>query len=67
MMPIQIDLKRHYENDNKVAKDILESYAKAEFFTQLPEIDEEIKHCYICCWRRRYFNRLTFTRWRRSL
>ena len=28
---------------NAVAKDILESYAKAEFFTKLPEIDEEIK------------------------
>ena len=28
---------------NAVAKDILESYAKAEFFTKLPEIEEEIK------------------------
>ncbi|MGH1576208.1 bifunctional aconitate hydratase 2/2-methylisocitrate dehydratase [Planktotalea sp.] len=28
---------------NAVAKDILESYAEAEFFTKLPEIDEEIK------------------------
>jgi aconitate hydratase 2/2-methylisocitrate dehydratase len=28
---------------NAVAKDILESYAKAEFFTTLPDIDEEIK------------------------
>lgn len=28
---------------NAVAKDILESYAKAEFFTALPDIDEEIK------------------------
>lgn len=28
---------------NAVAKDILESYAKAEFFTKLPEIDDEIK------------------------
>ncbi len=28
---------------NAVAKDILESYAKAEFFTKLPDIDEEIK------------------------
>ena len=35
-------LKKAYINGNKVAKDILESYAKAEFFTQLPEIDEEI-------------------------
>ena len=28
---------------NGVAKDILESYAQAEFFTKLPEIDEEIE------------------------
>lgn len=28
---------------NAVAKDILESYAQAEFFTKLPAIDEEIK------------------------
>ncbi len=26
-----------------IAKDILESYAKAEFFTKLPEVEEEIK------------------------
>ncbi len=28
---------------NAVAREILESYAKAEFFTKLPEIDEEVK------------------------
>ncbi|MDD9903611.1 MAG: bifunctional aconitate hydratase 2/2-methylisocitrate dehydratase [Rhodospirillaceae bacterium] len=28
---------------NAIAKDILESYAKAEFFTKLPDIDDEIK------------------------
>ena len=28
---------------NAIAKDIIESYAKAEFFTKLPDIDEEIK------------------------
>ncbi|TDL99985.1 MAG: bifunctional aconitate hydratase 2/2-methylisocitrate dehydratase [Flavobacteriaceae bacterium] len=28
---------------NPIAKEILESYAKAEFFTKLPEIEEEIK------------------------
>lgn len=28
---------------NAIAKDILESYAKAEFFTKLPEVEEEIK------------------------
>lgn len=32
-----------FENGNAVAKDILESYAKAEFFTKLPEVPEEIK------------------------
>ncbi|RBA29328.1 bifunctional aconitate hydratase 2/2-methylisocitrate dehydratase [Flavobacterium tibetense] len=36
-------IKEAYENGNAVAKDILESYAKAEFFTKLPEIAEEIK------------------------
>jgi aconitate hydratase 2/2-methylisocitrate dehydratase len=29
--------------DNPIAKEIIESYAKAEFFTKLPEIEEEIK------------------------
>ena len=32
-----------YADGNAAAKDILESYAKAEFFTKLPDIDEEIK------------------------
>jgi aconitate hydratase 2 / 2-methylisocitrate dehydratase len=36
-------IKEAYENGNAVAKEILESYAKAEFFTKLPEIAEEIK------------------------
>ncbi len=36
-------LKAAFEAGNPVAKDILESYAKAEFFTKLPDIDEEIK------------------------
>lgn len=36
-------LKVAFEGGNAVAKDILESYAKAEFFTKLPDIDEEIK------------------------
>jgi hypothetical protein len=30
-------------NGNEIAKEILESYAKAEFFTKLPEVAEEIK------------------------
>ena len=36
-------LKEAYETGNVIAKDILESYAKAEFFTKLPEVPEEIK------------------------
>lgn len=36
-------LKEAYNNDNAIAKEILESYAQAEFFTKLPEIPEEIK------------------------
>ncbi len=36
-------LETAYKADNAIAKDILESYAQAEFFTKLPEIDEEIK------------------------
>ena len=36
-------IKEAFENGNAVAKEILESYAKAEFFTKLPEIAEEIK------------------------
>ena len=36
-------LKKAYESGNKFAKEILESYCKAEFFTKLNEIDEEIK------------------------
>jgi aconitate hydratase 2/2-methylisocitrate dehydratase len=36
-------LKEAFKNENAIAKDILESYAKAEFFTKLPEVPEEIK------------------------
>ncbi|MEM0577957.1 bifunctional aconitate hydratase 2/2-methylisocitrate dehydratase [Flavobacterium polysaccharolyticum] len=36
-------LKVAYEYGNTIAKEILESYAQAEFFTKLPEIAEEIK------------------------
>jgi aconitate hydratase 2/2-methylisocitrate dehydratase len=36
-------LKVAYEAGNEIAKNILESYAKAEFFTKLPEVPEEIK------------------------
>ena len=36
-------LEKAYKNDNAIAKDILESYAKAEFFTKLPDVAEEIE------------------------
>lgn len=36
-------LKAAYAAGNPVAKDVLESYTRAEFFTKLPEVDEEIK------------------------
>lgn len=36
-------LKEAFKNGNAIAKEILESYVKAEFFTKLPEIPEEIK------------------------
>lgn len=35
-------LKKAYENGNKIATDILHSYANAEFFTNLPDVEEEI-------------------------
>ena len=36
-------LEKAYADGNKIAEDILVSYSKAEFFTRLPNIDEEIK------------------------
>jgi len=36
-------LKEAFEKGNAIAKEILESYAKAEFFTKLPEVDEKIE------------------------
>jgi aconitate hydratase 2/2-methylisocitrate dehydratase len=36
-------LEAAFKSDNGIAAAILESYAKAEFFTKLPEIAEEIK------------------------
>ena len=36
-------LAEAYNNGCRIAKEIIESYAKAEFFTKLPEVDEEIK------------------------
>ncbi|NKW91337.1 bifunctional aconitate hydratase 2/2-methylisocitrate dehydratase [Rhodobacteraceae bacterium R_SAG9] len=36
-------LEEAFKAGNAVAKELLESYAKAEFFTKLPEVEEEIK------------------------
>ncbi len=36
-------LIKAYHDGNAVAKELLESYANAEFFTKLPDIDEEIE------------------------
>ena len=36
-------LKEALDAGNEIARDILESYSNAEFFTKLPEVDEEIK------------------------
>ncbi|GLB50493.1 bifunctional aconitate hydratase 2/2-methylisocitrate dehydratase [Neptunitalea lumnitzerae] len=36
-------LEEAYNSGSEVAKELLESYAKAEFFTELPEVEEEIK------------------------
>ena len=36
-------LKEAFKEGNAIAREILESYAKAEFFTKLPEVAEEIK------------------------
>ncbi|GEN73124.1 bifunctional aconitate hydratase 2/2-methylisocitrate dehydratase [Chryseobacterium lathyri] len=36
-------LKEAFNSGNEIAKEIIESYAQAEFFTKLPEVAEEIK------------------------
>ena len=36
-------LRQSYHAGNTIAKDVLESYAKAEFFTNLPDIEDEIQ------------------------
>ena len=36
-------IEEAYKGGNPIAKDILDSYAQAEFFTKLPDIDEEIQ------------------------
>ena len=36
-------LEKAYKSGSAVAKELIESYAQAEFFTKLPEIDEEIE------------------------
>ena len=39
----QCNFWRTFKKGNNIAKQLLESYAKAEFFTNLPEIEEEIE------------------------
>jgi aconitate hydratase 2/2-methylisocitrate dehydratase len=36
-------LRDAYKAGSAIARDVLESYAKAEFFTKLPDVDDEIK------------------------
>ena len=36
-------LEQAFNEGNTVAREIIESYAQAEFFTELPEVDEEIE------------------------
>lgn len=36
-------LENAFKEGNEIAREILESYAKAEFFTKLPEVEEEIE------------------------
>ncbi|WP_223609049.1 bifunctional aconitate hydratase 2/2-methylisocitrate dehydratase [Chryseobacterium sp. OSA05B] len=36
-------LKEAFNSGNEIAKELIDSYAKAEFFTKLPEVAEEIK------------------------
>lgn len=36
-------LEEAYKNGSEVAKDIIQSYAKAEFFSKLPDVEEEIE------------------------
>ena len=43
-------LKNAFEQGNKYAKELIESYANAEFFTKLPEIEEEIDEYFRNYW-----------------
>ncbi|MUU79773.1 bifunctional aconitate hydratase 2/2-methylisocitrate dehydratase [Winogradskyella endarachnes] len=36
-------LEEAYNNGNEIAKDIIDSYSKAEFFTKLPDVEEKIE------------------------
>ena len=44
-------LKAAHEAGNDIATDILKSYAEAEFFTKLPDIDEQIEVVTLYCRR----------------
>ena len=61
----EADMKRlenSFINGNKFAKDILKSYANAEFFTSLPNISEEIEIVTFVAGDWRYFNRFFISR-----
>ena len=61
----EADMKRlenAFMDGNIFAKDILKSYANAEFFTNLPDISEEIEIVTYVAGSWRYFNRLFITR-----
>jgi aconitate hydratase 2/2-methylisocitrate dehydratase len=36
-------IEEAYKADHEIAKELIESYAKAEFFTKLPDVEEEIE------------------------
>ena len=38
-----VRLEEAYKKGNEIVKDVLESYARADFFTKLPDIEKEIK------------------------
>ena len=57
-------LEKAFKSGNAdCCKHNIASYAKAEFFTKLPEIDEEIEIVTFVAGSRRYFYGFTFSRW----
>ena len=54
-------LKSALDGGSQIARDILESYAKAEFFTKLADVEDEIKVRHLCRGRGRYLDRSAVT------